>query len=73
MLLLTHRREDASFRVRWERFLPALREAGFDPRVREIPKRGKRAVFEDAEVAILHRRLLRRGDLAALRKRVRVC
>lgn len=72
MLLLTHRRDDASFRVRWERFLPALREAGLDPQVREIPKRGKRAVFEKTDVAILHRRLLRRGDLAALRRQARV-
>ncbi len=72
MLLLTHRRADASFRVRWERYLPALREAGFMPDVREIPKRNKRQVWQGADVVVLHRRLLRSGDLARLRRQARV-
>ena len=41
LLLLTHRIEDPSFRVRWARFLPAFEERGFSVR-REIVF-GKRA------------------------------
>ena len=69
LLILTHRRDDPSFRVRWERFLPELG----DVLVCEIRK-NRREVFDlagEAEIVVLHRRLLGARDFSLLRKRAR--
>jgi hypothetical protein len=71
VLILTHRCSDASFRVRWERHRPALRERGVETVVHEIPPRGRGALWRaarDHDAVVLHRRLLRRTDLRRLRR-----
>ena len=71
---LTHRRADPSFRIRWERFLPAFAAAGIEMEVHEIPARGRGAVFARAGAAdavVLHRRLLTAWDFARLRRHAR--
>jgi hypothetical protein len=69
LLVLTHRFEDPSFRVRWGRFLDVL-----GAEAREIPSRGRRALFRlagEAETVVLHRRLLAALDFARLRRAAR--
>jgi len=69
LLVLTHRFEDPSFRVRWGRFLGTL-----SAEAREIPDRGRAAVFRlarEAETVVLHRRLLTGLDFARLRRAAR--
>jgi len=73
-LILTHRRSDPSFRVRWGRFLPVLAEAGFELDVREVGKSGRGALFQEArdyDIVILHRRLMNVRDFVRLRRRAR--
>lgn len=65
LLVLTHRFDDPSFRVRWGRFLGPL-----EAEAREIPARGRGAIFRlarEAETVVLHRRLLATFDFARLR------
>ncbi|MHC4934004.1 MAG: glycosyltransferase [Planctomycetota bacterium] len=72
ILILTHSRDDPSFRIRWGQHLDALREAGIDSRVREIVRRGRRALFDEAkhsDAVVLHRRLLNSRDFRGLRRR----
>jgi glycosyltransferase involved in cell wall biosynthesis len=74
LLLLTHRRADPSFRIRWERFLPAFRGAEIRTEVAEIPERGRRATLRRAaefDLTVLHRRLLIRRDWRTLRRSAR--
>jgi glycosyltransferase involved in cell wall biosynthesis len=76
ILLLTHNREAASFRVRWERYLPLLEEHGHSVAVAEIPagRRVRRAVLDrgsDADLVVLQRRLLMARDFRRLRRRAR--
>lgn len=69
LLVLTHRLDDPSFRVRWGRFLDAL-----GAEAREIPARGRGAVLKlarDFETVVLHRRLLTALDFRALRRAAR--
>lgn len=69
LLVLTHRFEDPSFRVRWGRFLDVL-----GAEAREIPARGRGEVFRlarEAETVVLHRRLLTALDFARLRRAAR--
>jgi len=69
LLVLTHRFEDPSFRVRWGRFLDVL-----GAEAREIPARGRRGVFRlaaEAETVVLHRRLLTGVDFGRLRRAAR--
>ena len=66
LLVLTQSRDDPSFRVRWGRFLPQLG----DVRVCEIQK-NRRDMFDqarEADIVVLHRRLLGARDFARLRK-----
>jgi glycosyltransferase involved in cell wall biosynthesis len=74
--LLTHNRGAASFRVRWERYVPLLEERGHSVAVAEIPagRRGRRAVLDrgcDADLVVLQRRLLMARDFKRLRSRAR--
>ena len=74
LLILTHRRDDPSFRVRWEQHLPVLARHGIETEVREVGKRGRRALFNEArgaDTVVLHRRLLALRDFRALRRRAR--
>ncbi len=74
ILILTHSRNDPSFRVRWEQFLPALASAGIETEVRTIPRRGRGELFRaarEANVTVLHRRLLTAFDLGRLRRGAR--
>ncbi|MHC4133745.1 MAG: glycosyltransferase [Planctomycetota bacterium] len=74
ILLLTHSREAASFRVRWARYLPLLEERGHSVAVAEIPagRRGRRAVLDrGGDLVVLQRRLLMARDFARLRRRAR--
>ncbi|HEX5136116.1 MAG TPA: glycosyltransferase [Planctomycetota bacterium] len=69
LLVLTHRFQDPSFRVRWGRFLDVL-----GAEAREIPARGRRGVFRlaaEAETVVLHRRLLNAVDFGRLRRAAR--
>ena len=69
LLVLTHRFDDPSFRVRWGRFLGTL-----GAEAREIPAYGRGAIFRlsrEAETVVLHRRLLAAFDLARLRRAAR--
>jgi hypothetical protein len=69
LLVLTHRFDDPSFRVRWGRFLETL-----GGEAREIPKHGRGAVWRlarEAETVVLHRRLLTAFDFARLRRAAR--
>lgn len=69
LLVLTHRLDDPSFRVRWGRFLDIL-----GAEAREIPARGRGAIFRlarGAETVVLHRRLLTAFDFARLRRAAR--
>lgn len=69
LLVLTHRFLDPSFRVRWGRFLETL-----GAEAREIPARGRGAIFDlarEAETVVLHRRLLTAFDFARLRRAAR--
>jgi len=73
LLILTHRRADPSFRVRWEAHLPALSAAGATVEVLEVGPR-RRALWSRARAAglvVLHRRLFRALDLRALRRTAR--
>lgn len=66
LLVLTHRVDDPSFRVRWGRFLPELG----DVMVREIGK-DRGALFKlarEAHTVVLHRRLLGALDFLRLRR-----
>ena len=68
--VLTHSRKAASFRVRWERYVPLLRERGHEVETAEIPKRGRRAVLAHArefDLIVLQRRLLQGRDFRRLR------
>lgn len=73
--ILTHNREAASFRVRWERYLPLFLARGHSVEVAEIPgRRGRRAVLNgaaDADLVVLQRRLLVDRDFRRLRHRAR--
>ncbi len=74
--VLTHRLDDPSFRVRWRQFFGAFVEAGFEVSAHAIPRssRERRAILEaaaDADVCVLHRRLLRAPVLRKLRRRAR--
>jgi glycosyltransferase involved in cell wall biosynthesis len=75
LYLLTHSRQAASFRVRWERHLPRLAERGHEVEVAEIPsgRRGRRAPLDRAaegfDLVVLQRRLLLALDFARLRRR----
>jgi hypothetical protein len=69
LLVLTHRFDDPSFRVRWGRFLDVL-----GAEAREIPPRGRGEIFRlarEAETVVLHRRLLAALDFARLRRAAR--
>ena len=69
LLILTHRRADPSFRVRWDAHREAFAAADVACTVREVGKR-RRDVFaeaRDADLVVLHRRLFRGADLRALR------
>ncbi len=69
LLVLTHRFEDPSFRVRWGRFLGTL-----GAEAREIPDRGRAKVLRlarEAETVVLHRRLLGGLDFGRLRRAAR--
>jgi hypothetical protein len=69
LLVLTHRLDDPSFRVRWGRFLEVL-----GAEAREIPPRGRGAIFRlarEAETVVLHRRLLTAFDFGRLRRAAR--
>lgn len=68
LLILTHRLDDPSFRVRWGRFLPAFAAAGIEAEAREYPDLGPAA---EADVVVLHRRLLTGLAFARLRRRAR--
>jgi hypothetical protein len=66
LLVLTHRFDDPSFRVRWGGFLGML-----GGEAREIPRCGRGHLFSlarKAEVVVLHRRLLTAFDFARLRR-----
>ena len=69
LLVLTHRIEDPSFRVRWGRFLPELGDA----QAFEISKdRAKAlALAREASHVVLHRRLLGALDFSRLRRAAR--
>jgi glycosyltransferase involved in cell wall biosynthesis len=70
LLVLTHRLSDPSFRLRWGQLFPLLAEMGVEGRAEEIPANGRRAVFAratDADVTVLHRRLLGARNFRALR------
>ncbi|MHC4972224.1 MAG: glycosyltransferase [Planctomycetota bacterium] len=74
--LLTHNRAAASFRVRWERYLPLLEERGHSVAVAEIPagRKRRRQVLDsvgDADLVVLQRRLMMAPDFARLRSRAR--
>ncbi len=73
LVILTHRRDDPSFRVRWGAHLPALAEAGFSCDVREVGKRRAAlwSAARAADVVVLHRRPFLRFDLASLRRAAR--
>jgi len=69
LLVLTHRFEDPSFRIRWGRFLGTL-----GAEAREIPARGRGAILRlarEAETVVLHRRLLTSVDFGRLRRAAR--
>ena len=69
LLVLTHRFDDPSFRVRWGRFLETL-----GAEAREIPASGRGSIWRlarEAETVVLHRRLLTAFDFARLRRAAR--
>ncbi|MHC4222751.1 MAG: glycosyltransferase [Planctomycetota bacterium] len=72
ILILTHSTGDPSFRIRWGQHLDALREMGIECQVREIGRRGRRALFDEArgtDAVVLHRRLLNPRHFRSLRRR----
>ena len=74
LLILTHDRDAASYRVRWGAFEPAWRGAGVAAETREIPKRGRGRFLDAArgfDVVVLQRRLLRARDFRRLRAAAR--
>lgn len=76
ILILTHRRESASFRIRWARHVPAFEAAGHEVVVLEIPARwrGRGATLDRArefDLVVLQRRLLTAPDFRRLRRGAR--
>jgi hypothetical protein len=74
VLLLTHDRADPSFRVRWERFRPALRAGGVETVVREVPRFFRGSTWRAArgfDATVLHRRLLTASHFRRLRRNAR--